>query len=140
MKTTQRSRRGGEETCARSHVLEPALGGWLGERWGRERPLLGKAPGHVSGGGEEPRVDTLGPRPPGNLHLRLDNAAQISLMGAALAKPCLLGVGPEGMHWPNLIAFSDLGGTALGLGREALPPHTLQRGCTSKGRRIGEPK
>lgn len=69
VKNALRSCLGGEGICARSHVLEPALGGWLGEAWGRERPLLGKAPGHVSGGGEEPRVDTLGLRPPGNVRV-----------------------------------------------------------------------
>lgn len=84
MKTTLQSGRGGEETCAQSHVLEPARGGWLAEAWGRERPLLGKAPGHVSGGGDAPRVDTLGPRPAGDLRV-WRGRPKIPLMGAALA-------------------------------------------------------
>lgn len=65
MKTALQSGGGGEETCAQSHVLEPARGGWLAEAWGKERPLLGKAPGHVSRGGDAPRWTRSAPGQPG---------------------------------------------------------------------------
>lgn len=51
-----------------SHVLQPALGGWLGapQRGSGKGGLQAEAAGRVSGGAREPRANTPGPRAPGS--------------------------------------------------------------------------
>lgn len=125
VKTTLPSGRGGEETCAQSHVLEPARAGWLAEGGG--------------GGGrcwERPQATFLGRRRAAGGHARpqarrgpscLEKAAQGPSDGsssgrASEGRPCLLRDGLAEMPWPNLVASSDRGG--MGLGLKGPPSHT----------------